>query len=410
MNQRNPFRCNKTLLLLLLACLLMASWDIRATWQINAFSLAYSRFMVGKVQGRENEFSPPPTHRRALVWMAMVALQKGDLSSATTFLDNSAISPLAMHVAGLIESKKGNYFSALNLWLNVKDWNALSDSAQTLLSNGDVDAAEQYYHALSIINPTRGIWPYVSVLWRNRDKQNLAIDVLESAVQSYPHSSARVVWMRKLGDLWRELKKWDEAERWYLRVLRINPNDYSAMLDLGWLYYEKDRNVDKALQFFSAAIELDPKKGDGYFSVASMLAQEHRFAEADIWYSKAIEWNPILEWYVKRGNTARDSGDLMLALRVYNDAHKRFPESSVVYYEQAYTYYLMQQAENAVSSISQAIALMSPPDFKYYMRAGEIYSWAGDIDSARRAYQEALRIQPENPDAIEKLQQLNSSP
>jgi len=98
---------------------------------------------------------------------------------------------------------------------------------------------------------------------------------------------------------------------------------------------------------------------------------------------------------------------LNLALAVYQEVLARFPDYAYSYYEMAYAYQLNKQPVQAITAIEQALALMTPPNAGYYVRAGSIYEWVGDKNRALNAYRQALLIDPRNAAALEGVERLN---
>ena len=55
-------------------------------------------------------------------------------------------------------------------------------------------------------------------------------------------------------------KKWSAAEERFQKALKISPKSIRAMTGLAWSYF-KDKNRDKALEYFKEACRLDKKQG-----------------------------------------------------------------------------------------------------------------------------------------------------
>lgn len=51
---------------------------------------------------------------------------------------------------------------------------------------------------------------------------------------------------------------WEEAKFRWEKLLKIDPNDYIAMNNLG-VYYESKGKFDIAIQYYSRALEISPK-------------------------------------------------------------------------------------------------------------------------------------------------------
>ncbi|MGC9358307.1 MAG: tetratricopeptide repeat protein, partial [Anaerolineae bacterium] len=255
--------------------------------------------------------------------------------------------------------------------------------------------------------PERGILPLANFYSRRAGDLKTARDVLRKALLTYPDSRFRLSWMRRQGEILVELGEWGEAQQVYTELAAQFPDDISSLIGLGWLIYERGDGLDAAVTVFEQAIERDPERGEGYFAMGQILAQAGRYAEADSWLRLAIEREPQnLYWWLERANTARDAGNLALALEIYGETLSRFPEHAGTYYHMAWAYRLDEQPEQAILAIERALALKDPSDSKFYGRAGEIYEWRGDLEKARVAYERALTLDPGNDTAAAGLRRI----
>jgi len=62
----------------------------------------------------------------------------------------------------------------------------------------------------------------------------------------------------QLGNLYFDAEQYDEASQWYLKALKLTPNDVDVSTDLGICYYSLNQ-PDKALEQFAKSLEIDPK-------------------------------------------------------------------------------------------------------------------------------------------------------
>src|SRR5690606_3703990 len=53
--------------------------------------------------------------------------------------------------------------------------------------------------------------------------------------------------------------RWQDAERHLRAILEIDPNDHNALNFLGYLWADKDVNLDEARVLVERALELDPE-------------------------------------------------------------------------------------------------------------------------------------------------------
>jgi tetratricopeptide (TPR) repeat protein len=67
-----------------------------------------------------------------------------------------------------------------------------------------------------------------------------------------------------LGNAYLQKKEWKEAESFYRKAIREEPENADAYNNLAWLYYMKKENLDQAEKLVQRALELNPAKGDIY--------------------------------------------------------------------------------------------------------------------------------------------------
>jgi tetratricopeptide (TPR) repeat protein len=67
-----------------------------------------------------------------------------------------------------------------------------------------------------------------------------------------------------LGNAYLQKKDWKEAENFYRKAIREEPENADAYNNLAWLYYMKKENLDQAEKLVQRALELNPAKGDIY--------------------------------------------------------------------------------------------------------------------------------------------------
>jgi tetratricopeptide (TPR) repeat protein len=67
-----------------------------------------------------------------------------------------------------------------------------------------------------------------------------------------------------LGNAHLQKKEWREAEGYYRRAIREEPENADACNNLAWLYYLKKENLEEAEKLAQRALELNPAKSATY--------------------------------------------------------------------------------------------------------------------------------------------------
>jgi len=109
---------------------------------------------------------------------------------------------------------------------------------------------------------------------------------LKAAADSAPNDSeARV----RLGDLYFDSGRFDDAVKWYSAALAINPRDVNASTDLGIAYYYMNQ-PDRALQQFEKSLAIEPAHSKTLLNIGIVRA----FGKQDL-DGAAKAWERVLE-------------------------------------------------------------------------------------------------------------------
>jgi tetratricopeptide (TPR) repeat protein len=86
-------------------------------------------------------------------------------------------------------------------------------------------------------------------------------------------------------------ERMNDAESAFLRVLEINPRHVTAMVNLGYIYYDTKR-LDVAFSFMNKAIEIDPANGLAHYGLATIFRDRGDKAAASLHFEKYLKQEP----------------------------------------------------------------------------------------------------------------------
>jgi tetratricopeptide (TPR) repeat protein len=397
------------LLIVFAAGALMSLSPACQAWLVNTWSVQYTHHVLRPEAKQSLLAVPSAGHARASLWLASDALRSGNPALAETLITLQAAQgdQLAMHLLADAFMAQGDFSGALATWQQAGDIVSLLQAASQAQQAGRPEDALLAYQAAWTLDPKSGTLPLVNFLIKSQKDYRTAEDILRKSLDSYPNSRDWSLWSNRLGDDLRSQGRWDDALKAYEKTIIRTPYDWAAYVGIGWIKYERGDGLQPAISEFQKVIDIPESNGNGQYAIAQVLTREKRFEEADVWFTQAIALDPKARGrYLTRANAARESGDLTLALAVYQETLKRFPDYTAAYYEIAYAYRLNKQPAQAISAIDGALLRMAPPDASYYARAGGIYEWAGDASRALEAYRQALRIDPQNAAALGGVERL----
>jgi tetratricopeptide (TPR) repeat protein len=106
------------------------------------------------------------------------------------------------------------------------------------------------------------------------------------ALRSVLPESAHVIAL--LGDLHREMGQWENARERYEQVLELQPEDASAVVNMG-AYYFKKGDYGAAIQYFHRAAGLDGRSAVPYFNLSQAYSESYLFSEQRLALAQARE-------------------------------------------------------------------------------------------------------------------------
>lgn len=93
----------------------------------------------------------------------------------------------------------------------------------------------------------------------------MAVEYLATALRLEPNNTNA---MYALAMYYQETEKYAEAEKLYRQMLDINPNSSDALNNLGWLEKEVYGDMDRALEYFTRALEANPNNEEAQKNAA----------------------------------------------------------------------------------------------------------------------------------------------
>jgi cytochrome c-type biogenesis protein CcmH/NrfG len=115
-----------------------------------------------------------------------------------------------------------------------------------------------------------------------------------------------------LGNLYFDAERYDDAIKWYVEAVKLNPNDVNVSTDLGVCYYYANQ-PDKALAQFDHSLKLDPKHAKTLLNVGIVKA----FGKQDLDGAVHV-WQQLID-------TAPDSPEAQAAKRAIDNLKSAHP-------------------------------------------------------------------------------------
>jgi len=212
------------------------------------------------------------------------------------------------------------------------------------------------------------------------------------------HRLHRSVLLYNIAQVYAATKNYDRAIEYYTSAMEMDPNYSEYYNDRAGLFLKLDR-LEEAERDYLRAIELSPP----YFEVFTNLGQCYRkmgrFDQAVDAYTRAIDLEPLQPLaFLGRGNASDEMGLLAEAEADYTAALELDPEMWDAYASRGVLFYQRGDLEASLSDFTNAI-LRRPDNSDLYRNRGLLFSAMSRYADAREDFGQALRLGASDEDA-----------
>ena len=161
----------------------------------------------------------------------------------------------------------------------------------------DTANAAYYFRRVIDLNPDyEPAYEELGFMYANHGSP-LAVEYLNTAINLEPTNTQA---MYGLAMYFQEKQRWDEAEQLYSRITEVNPNHKDAWHNLGYMECFHYGDYDKAIEYFSRAVECDEQFADALANRGWAYSLKGDRTNARISFQSALEVDPSCE-PAKRG-------------------------------------------------------------------------------------------------------------
>lgn len=185
-------------------------------------------------------------------------------------------------------------------------------------------------------------------------------------------------------------------------ILRLSPDNPDARYQAGYLAWV-DRDFKRAEQIFQELYKANPKDLRGLVGITETLVAGNKFGDAIKIMETSVSGSPerrdfrlVLANVYVRDQRYDD------AIHVYEGLLKSEPKSSDLLIRLAETQRRKGDVNLAVDTFRRA-AQAAPTDSRPLLQLGMLLDGTGRRDQAKPVYEQVLRIQPDNPFALNNL-------
>jgi tetratricopeptide (TPR) repeat protein len=151
-------------------------------------------------------------------------------------------------------------------------------------------------------------------------------------------------------------------------------------------------DLDKAIEYYSTAIAMDPNYSEYYNERGNLFLQQERFQEAQADYLQAINLGPpYFEVFVNLGQCYRNIGGFTEAIKYYSRALDLNPTQVLALLGRAQCHEQLAQVDEAMTDYSQAVSL-DPSTWEAFASRGILHYEAGNRAASLSDFNRALEL------------------
>lgn len=196
------------------------------------------------------------------------------------------------------------------------------------------------------------------------------------------------------------LERYDDAVASYEKTIELNPKAGQAYYSLA-LLLDHQGNTDRGIEVMHQALELEPDNPFFNYDLGVLYAKKYDFKNSALYSKRAAENEEnFAEAYNNYGYALAHLGRHEEALAAVNKSLELKPDSAAALDSRGFALFGLKRYEEALEAYKQALKL-DPTIGEIHLHMAQVYEEMEDYENALRAYQRYLQLTPDAPDREE---------
>ncbi|GJM31211.1 MAG: hypothetical protein DHS20C18_02120 [Saprospiraceae bacterium] len=265
-------------------------------------------------------------------------------------------------------------------------------------NDGYDEAIQDLTVALSLDSTNVNYHHLLADIYLDYYKSRLALKTMERAAQLYPK---RIPTLLKLSEFQLILKMNEASLKTIDKVLQIDPQNSEAFFMMG-LNFKEMEDINRAINSFQKAVELDPDLVDGWINLGQLHASI-KGSLAEKFFDTAIEVDSTSAYALQaKADFYADQGDLDKALEYYKKITSLDAQNEIAFFNSGLLYLDKNDPQKAYEAFDITIKV-SPLHIRAYAYRGLAAEKLGKIAEAKADYKQALTMAPDYQIALDGL-------
>ncbi len=204
------------------------------------------------------------------------------------------------------------------------------------------------------------------------------------------------------GGIWRRLRgeptSWERARDRMLEAKKLDPQRADTWLHLAGVYRQTG-DLQSAGEALQEALRFDPNAPEPYLALAELQRAQNNPKEAVATLRQLLERSPAtFQAYMDIYDIYNASGDTASAQTALQTALQTVPSTGEDHLWRGKFLHILGRDTEAIEETEQAAS--DPQLWEAHLLLGRLLQSAGQAPDALVQYQQALAVQPNNPDAL----------
>lgn len=134
---------------------------------------------------------------------------------------------------------------------------------------------------------------YLGEAYYQEKKYELAIVEYKYVLKlgDFTKELTEVMVRKRLARIFQEFNQLEEAQKEYILITNLEPENYEAYFQIGVLFYKRNL-FDNSVAYFQKALRINPQHSDTHFYLGMLYFNTGRYEEAQASLNKALQYNP----------------------------------------------------------------------------------------------------------------------
>ena len=196
-----------------------------------------------------------------------------------------------------------------------------------------------------------------------------------------------------------------DAQNYYQKVLKIDPNHFTALNNLGAIY-QSIKDHQKAKDCYERAIEINPNYADAYNNLGLVFHGQEDYQKAKSCYEKTIEINPnYVGAHNNLGVIYKELGENQKAKECFKKVIEINPDHINTHFNLGIIFKELEENQKAKRCFKKVIEI-NPNYSEAHNNLGNVFKDLGNLQKAEECYEKAIKLKPNYKDAYDNLDYL----